>query len=813
MQQKIVKPALIFIFVLLILHGSCKSPFTPSETLPVIWVNSFTISFTCSEYGPNPVSQILQVKNIGANTLEYTLNDDADFYDVDWITIIPNRGSSSGEVNEHKVTIIKDGMEARDQDYTAKITVSSPEAYNSPQTVNVSLKISEEPPPEIDVTPVKLSFSALEGAIANPNSQEIRIKNSGQGVLNYSLTDDVNWLDISPNNGSSQGQQNVHAVTVSISALSEGTHKGTITIADANAANSPQTVEVTLLITKEPPPEIEVTPKSLSFGAQEGGSNPSPQTISIRNSGKQTLNYTISDDANWLDVNPKSGSSAGESTAHTVSVNITGLSIGTHTAAITITDSNASNSPQTVNVSLTVASQPPPEIEVSPTNLSYSAQEGGSNPSSQSIVVRNSGQQTLNYTISDDADWLDVKPKSGSSQGAANSHTVSADIAGLSTGTYRASITITDSNASNSPQTVEVSLKITTQTPPEIWVNKSTLSFSAPEGGANPSAQSIKIRNNGQQTLNYTISDDANWLDVDPKSGSSQGETYTHIVSVNTSGLSSRTYTGTITISDANASNSPQTISVSLTITTQVPPQIWVNTGSLSFSAQEGGSNPSAQSIDIKNSGQQTLNYTISDDTNWLGVNPTSGSSTGGTNVHTVSVDIAGLASGTHTGTITISDPNASNSPQTVSVTLQITGVPSDNEISVKASPKSGGTGTTVDIPISIKGNINEIKSFGLDLTYDATMFSYQGFSKGDLTGNWSGLDANEISAGTVKVGGWGGTNSIPAGNSGSIIVIHLKVTCSGCSNGQTSQICISKFKDDIEGMAASPGCVTFTYK
>lgn len=813
MQNKIIKLALILIFVILIFHGSCKSPFTPSETLPVIWINAFTMAFTCSEYGPNPVSQILKVKNIGPDTLEYTIKDDADFYDVDWLIVNPDRGASSGEVIEHNISIIKDGMNSRDQDYTAKITISSAEAYNSPQTVDVTLKLTEEPPPEIEVTPENISFNALEGAVATPNSKNIKIRNSGNGILNYSLSDDANWLEINPASGSSQGQQNTHAVSVNSSGLTEGTHTGTITITDLNAANSPKTVNVTLVITKEPPPVIEVSPSSLSFGAQVGGSNPAPQGITIRNSGQQTLNYTVSAGANWMDVDPKSGSSTGGSNAHTVSLNIAGLSIGTHTATITITDSNAANSPQTVAVTLNIASQPPPEIEVSPASLSFSAQEGGSNPSAQSITVRNSGQQTLSYTISDDADWLDVKPKSGNSKGAANSHTVSVDMAGLSTGTYSATIAITDSNASNSPRAVDVKLKITTQVPPEIWFNKGDFSFSAQEGGSNPASQKLKINNSGQQTLNYTISDDANWLDVDPKSGSSQGETNTHGISVDIAGLTKGTYTGTVTIKDPNASNSPQTVSVDLTITAQSPPQIWVSTGSLSFSAQEGGSNPSVQSIDIRNSGQQTLNYTISINKNWLNVNPTSGTSTGGTNTHNVSVDIAGMGSGTYSGTITIADPNASNSPQYVSVTLQITSAPTQNEISVSRSPKSGGTGTVVDVAISIKGNINEIKAFGLDLTFDPTMFSYQGFSTGDLTGNWSGVDANETTAGTVKVGGWGGTNSIPAGSSGSIVVIQLKVTCSGCSINDQSDICISKFTDDIKSMSASPGCVTFTYK
>jgi hypothetical protein len=91
-------------------------------------------------------------------------------------------------------------------------------------------------------------------------------------------------------------------------------------------------------------------------------------------------------------------------------------------------------------------------------------------------------------------------------------------------------------------------------------------------------------------------------------------------------------------------------------------------------------------------------------------------------------------------------------------------------------------------------------------------MFEFVGHSNGDLTTSWgSGVAANEPSPGLVKVGGWGGTNSIPQGSVGTLVNIQLKVI--GGSSGQQSQICIQNFTDDISSMNPSPGCVTFTYQ
>jgi len=280
------------------------------------------------------------------------------------------------------------------------------------------------------------------------------------------------------------------------------------------------------------------------------------------------------------------------------------------------------------------------------------------------------------------------------------------------------------------------------------------------------------------------------------------------------SDLNSGTYNAEITISDPKASNSPQTIKVTLNVSQQSPPQIWTSTSSLSFSAKEGGANPSSKSFSVKNSGEGTLNYTISDDAAWLSVSPTGGSSSGGENRHTVSVDIDDLSEGSYSGTITITDPDASNSPQEVNVSLEIASQPSGDEISIFCSPSSGSTDTVVSIPVTINGNQNEIKVFGLVLTFDSTMFEFQGVSKGSLTGDWAVVDGNEISSGTIKIGGFAGSGkTIGVGSNGTIVVVKLKVTCSACSDGQQTQLKIDTYTDDISGMTPEPATTKFTYQ
>ena len=216
-------------------------------------------------------------------------------------------------------------------------------------------------------------------------------------------------------------------------------------------------------------PTIARSPTSFAFSAIEGGANPPSKTLEVWNAGTGTIDWTVSDDALWLSLAPTSGSSTGEHDAVTVSVNILGMTAGFYNATITITAPGATNTPQTVPVTLIIA--PPllgPTIGRSPTSFTFSATEGGANPSSKTLEVWNAGTGTLNWTVSDDALWLSLAPTSGSSTGEHDAVTVSVDISGLTVGSHPATITITDPGATNTPQTVPVTLNISPPGPPPV---------------------------------------------------------------------------------------------------------------------------------------------------------------------------------------------------------------------------------------------------------------------------------------------------------------------------------------------------------
>ena len=105
---------------------------------------------------------------------------------------------------------------------------------------------------------------------------------------------------------------------------------------------------------------------------------------------------------------------------------------------------------------------------------------------------------------------------------------------------------------------------------PRIVVNPGTISRTSFVGDSVPN-DSFTVSNGGTGTLVYTIADDSDWLTVSPDSGDAATETDTISVAYGPEDLTAGAYSALITISDDDASNSPQTVTVHLTIETVSP--------------------------------------------------------------------------------------------------------------------------------------------------------------------------------------------------------------------------------------------------
>ncbi len=97
------------------------------------------------------------------------------------------------------------------------------------------------------------------------------------------------------------------------------------------------------------------------------------------------------------------------------------------------------------------------EIELSRTSMNFGGIPGGAKTKSQSVVISNAGTGTMNWTAATNQTWLAAAPGSGSDTGTI---AVSVDAANLAGGTYNGTVTVTSSDAWNSPQTMAVTLNV-----------------------------------------------------------------------------------------------------------------------------------------------------------------------------------------------------------------------------------------------------------------------------------------------------------------------------------------------------------------
>jgi len=102
----------------------------------------------------------------------------------------------------------------------------------------------------------------------------------------------------------------------------------------------------------------------------------------------------------------------------------------------------------------------PQVLEVSPTTLDFSAYTGEANPAAQVVSIWNSGHGPMDWTVTEDCNWITVEPNSGSSLGEADDVNVIVDINGLSGGVYNCQLTVGAGAAANSPQIVDVNLSV-----------------------------------------------------------------------------------------------------------------------------------------------------------------------------------------------------------------------------------------------------------------------------------------------------------------------------------------------------------------
>jgi hypothetical protein len=556
-----------------------------------------------------------------------------------WVTLSKTSGSvAAGGSDSFNVAVNPSGLAAGTHTDVVTVTPSSGSAIQLPVTLNLTA-----PEPALTASPTSLSFQGQVGG-ATPAAQNLSINNAGSAGT-FSIASNKSWLTVQPASGSIASKASASVqVQASQSGLAAGTHTGTLTISCPGRPNT--TVAVTLVV--QQPPALAPSPTSLSFSATAGSPAPSAKSVSLSNSGPEAA-FTVSDNQNWLQVTPASGSvAANGSVSLQVSADHAGLAPGSYTGTITVASSGRPNT--TIPVSFSVAEQPP-ALAPTPSTVSFEATIGAGNPAAKSVSLSNQSAQT-SFTATSNQAWLKVTPTSG--QVSANSTanlSLSADLTGMAAGNYSAVLTVTAPGRPNS--TVAVSFKVLEQ-PPALSVSKAVLSFNATIGSPAPAAQSVTLANAGA-AANFTLTPSAPWIKLQPATGSIAANGSVAVsVSPNLTGLDAGSYTGTVTVAAAGRPDSAFTVQLALA---EQPPALSPSPASLAFSATAGSAAPEAQTVELDNSGPEA-GFTAESSAGWIEVQPAEGSvPPSGSSPLLIGVNTAELPAGSYQGTVTIRVP------------------------------------------------------------------------------------------------------------------------------------------------------------
>ena len=591
-----------------------------------------------------------------------------------WLTVSPPTGVSNPA-----------GSLAGNVSLTANLVGLAPGFYyavvlfRGPDDGDLSLPVSlvVNQSTTVSATPDHVDFAFQASNLSgSSNVKSLAVVGSGGAALAYqaSITGDSR-ITISKTPGGVGGTlvTGTTPETLYVKVDQAGLVAGASPAATITIATTQNTVTVPVKVTVTNQPLIFANPESLTFSHTLGSTLQTGKTIDV--TGTSVLGYTVTEaevsGGDWLTVTPTQGFTPSQLAVSLNATRVPQLPAGTYTANITINTPAAANTSLVVPVTLTVSGST--LLTVDKSNLDFSGQVGGPAVSNQTFTVQSTDNTSQNYTLRIDpaSPWLFLDKTSSSTGPFGDIVTVTADITKVTAaGKLEADIIVTPVSTAVGAvgQKVHVTFNVTSSTA----VTATPARIDATQTGATPPAGvSVRIASSGAP-VGFTARADAPWLSVAPVQGTTPQDLG---VSFTSGSLAPGTYDSSITILPPGST--PLTIPVRLVV--QSGATLGLSQSSASISYSQGASLPAGVVVGLTSSGT-AINFTAAATTasggNWLSVAPASGATgpagSPPTNI-TITSNATGLAPGTYTGAVTVTSAGASNSPQTIAVTLVVT--------------------------------------------------------------------------------------------------------------------------------------------
>jgi uncharacterized protein (TIGR03437 family) len=547
--------------------------------------------------------------------------------------------------------------------------------------------------PPISVTATLTAAASLSASPTSINlsnaqtSQGVTVSDSSNPTAVFSATESYGngpsgWFTVS--------QALAGKFTVSLSPTPpSGTAQGSVSFTETGVSSS---VVVQVSFMPAATSTLTLTPRQLNFAWQIGTSAPVPQIATVTAPAGTSVTFTASSASancgNWLAVTPPATTtptSTGPATA-IVSINTSALPpITAPTTCLGMIGTVSGSVTATAPVNLLVS--PNPVLQVLPSAVEWTSSLGVPAPFLSTMQVTSSSstaQLPFAATVTPVGgapSFLNVSQTGSSTPSGLAVAFNSAVAAVLPQGAYTNNVMLTSTAAGNPSITLPVTLTLTNS--PTVVTNPTQLDFGTYQIGQAKPSQTVTVSSTGSPlnlTATATSGNCGNWLSVSPPVASTvtlSGQNGTQItVTPNVSSLTNpSTCVGAIQMLAAGSTETMQLISVTLG-PMAMGPAIQVPSDVAEF-APPLSITPTIALVPLSSTDNSTvIPYSASVTTvpigqSWLSISaPSTGSTPGNLQVQ---FNPTGLATGTYTGVVTVTDNRPSSPVPTQSIPVTFT--------------------------------------------------------------------------------------------------------------------------------------------
>ncbi|MCC6537919.1 MAG: putative Ig domain-containing protein [Bryobacterales bacterium] len=314
-------------------------------------------------------------------------------------------------------------------------------------------------------------------------------------------------------------------------------------------------------------------------------------------------------------------------------------------------------------------------LTTAPASLTFSGtQQGASAPPQYISVSASAAGVTFSAQAAVEASvpWLRVASDTTRMPALVR---VTADVAGLSPGTHRGTVTISTDGATNRLASIPVAFVVNSAPSANLEPKPQTVRFAAGRGSGALPWQAVLLTNPSEQAIDVTAESTASWLTLAATRGSVRAsQPWLLRLRASGEGLAPGTYRSAIRLTSAG--RAPVLVPVSLTVSL-APETLLVPVSGVTFTAVEGGPAPAPRPLAVLSTGSTGYFWEAATTSSavraFATVNPPSNVSRPGLPSATeVRVDSAGLAAETHYSDVRFTTGNADNGPRLVSTVLQL---------------------------------------------------------------------------------------------------------------------------------------------